>query len=439
MNIKPVSRLLLCGSFLVFLFACSESPTSDSADSVDDSDTEQQVDSEQSGAGPAITGADATHPDNKPAIQSNGELAPLPIEETGRVETLPESYPESWMMVDEASFFNMFGGKVIVLDVAEKKQAKRIKGLVPKNLLGNFTQSKTRGEIYILETFHQRGGRGPREDVFVIYDKKTLSIKKEIVWPKPNRMQSLPERYSMALSGDEKLLYAANFDPAASFNVINLDTQEIVAEVSTPGCVMTFPIGNRGVASLCNNGAILSTKLNNDGSLASQSRSDPFFDTDDTPIFEHAVYINGIAHFPSFTGLLHSFDMRGEAAEYLGSWDMVSDADKAGNWRPSGLALNDFDDSGLMYTIFQPDGHEGSQTHGGTQVWVFDVEKKQRVRVIETPNWAISIAVSRGDSPLLVVTNGGLSLDVFNAVDGSFIQNVADFGNSTPLMVHKSY
>ena len=142
---------------------------------------------------------------------------------------------------------------------------------------------KTRGEFYVLETFHSRGGRGPREDVLAIYDKKTLSISKEIDWPKPNRMQALPERYSMSLSGDEALLYAANFDPAASFNVIDLDTRKIVTEIATPGCVMTFPVGNRGVASLCNNGSILSTVLNEDGTLARQTRGEPFFDTNDTP------------------------------------------------------------------------------------------------------------------------------------------------------------
>jgi len=440
MKFEPVIRLI-AGIYIVALtVGCSESSQpNDQTKVATKSTTVATSEPANTKSGPEITGADAPHPKEKPVVEANGELPPLPIEETGRVATLPASYPESWMMVDEASFFSMFGGKVIVLDVAETNQAKRIKGLVPKNLLGNFTQSRTRNEFYVLETFHARGGRGPREDVLAIYDKKTLSITKEIVWPKPNRMQALPERYAMALSGDEKLLYAANFDPAASFNVIDLDSREIVAEIATPGCVMTFPVGNRGVASLCNNGSILSTKLHADGTLADQTRNQPFFNTDDSPIFEHAVYIDGIAYFPSFKGLLHGFDMKGEEAKYLGHWDMVSEQDKKGNWRPSGLGLNDFDDNGLMYTIFQPDGHEGSQTHGGTQVWVYDVAKKERVRVIETPNWAISIAVTRGDNPLLVVTNGELTLDVFNAQDGNFIQTVSDFGNVTPLLVHKSY
>ena len=444
---KMVMQLMVGFFAAVIMTACSESDSQSNIDAnVGSGSTNDIVTAEAENKaaiavsnGPEITGADAAHPDEKPVVKANGELPPLPIEETGRVATLPESYPETWVMIDEASFFSMFGGKVIVLDVAETKQPKRIKGLVPKNLLGNFAQSKTRGEFYVLETFHSRGGRGPREDVLAIYDKKTLSITKEIDWPKPNRMQALPERYAMALSGDEKLLYAANFDPAASFNVIDLDSREIVAEIATPGCVMTFPAGNRGIASLCSNGSILSTTLNADGTLAKQTRSEPFFDTDTTPIFEHAVYIDGVAYFPSFKGLLHSFDMKGDEPKYLGAWDMLSEEDKKGNWRPSGLGLNDFDDNGLMYTIFQPDGHEGSQTHGGTQVWVYDVAKKERVRVIDTPGWAISIAVTRGDDPLLVVTNGELALDVFNAKDGNLIQTVSDFGNVTPLLVHKSY
>jgi methylamine dehydrogenase heavy chain len=404
MKLEPNRHLFLATCFMALLVGCSDSSQPLSSDDKDDAEQAAPAvaqagtspaaspDTPALGEGPAITGADAPHPDDKPAIIADGELPPLPIEETGRVATLPMSYPESWVMVDEASFFNMFGGKVIVLDVAETKHSKRIKGLVHKNLLGNF-----------------------------------------------NRMQALPERYAMALSSDEKLLYAANFDPAASFNVVDLDSQKVVAEIGTPGCVLTYPLGKRSVASLCSNGAIMTSNLKDDGTLDKQSRSEPFFDTNDTPIFEHAVFVDGIAHFPSFKGLLHSFDMTGEDAKYLGSWDMLSEQDKKGKWRPSGLGLNDFDDAGLMYTIFQPDGHEGTQTHGGTQVWVFDLKTKQRVRVIETPNWAISIAVTRGAKPLLVVTNGELNLDVFNAQDGSLIQTVSDFGNVTPLLVHKSY
>ncbi len=389
-------------------------------------------------AGPAITGADQVNHKEKDIVP-DPSLPPLPIEKQGIVETLPEDYPDSWVLVNELSFSSMFGGRVIIIDAAEPRHAKRIKGMVDKSLIGNFTQSRTRNELYIIETFHERGSRGKRTDVLSIYNKSTLKIEKEIIWPQPNRIMALPERYSMSLSADEKFMYVSNFSPAASFTVVDLDKREIVTEISTPGCVLTYPVGRRGVASICSNGALMNTVVNDDGSVASRQMLEPFFDTVKTPVFEHPIYVGSKMYFPSFHGLLHVFDVSTDVIKYEGRWDMLNPEDKAGNWRPSGLVLNDVDESGLMYTIFQPDGHEGSQTHGGPQVWVFDLKARKRVRVIDVPNWAISIGVTGGESPLLVAANGEMNLDVFNAHTGEFIQTLSDFGNVTPLDIVKAY
>ncbi len=136
---------------------------------------------------------------------------------------------------------------------------------------------------------------------------------------------------------------------------------------------------------------------------------------------------------------MHNVDMSGEKAVYKGSWPMLTEAEKAANRRPAGLVLTDKDDQGRMYVIVQEDGKEGTQQHGGNEVWVYDPAAKKRVKIIETPNWAVSIAVSRGDDPMLIVTNAEMNLDIFNAQSGEHIQTVGDFGNTTPLMVHKSY
>ena len=366
-------------------------------------------------------------------------LPPLPIESTGRVVTLPDEYPESWMFVDEASFSSMFGGKMILLDIAETKPAKRIKGIADKNLLGNFTQATTRSEFYIMETFHERGSRGPRTDVLAIYDKRTLSIIKELVWKDTTRLMALPERYSMSVSGDERFLFVSNFSPATSFTVVDLNTHEIVETIGTPGCVMTYPTGDRSVSSLCSNGGMLTTVLDENGRKKAQHRMAPFFDTDDTPIFERPAIIDRIAYFPSFQGEVHVIDLSGEVANYVESWSLVSEAEHKEHWRPSGLALNDKSEQGLFYIIMNPGGHEGSQTHGGNHIWVFDMQQKKRVGTIDVPNYAISIAVSRGNEPKLVVSNGDLNLDILDAKDGTLIQTIADFGNVTPLLVHKAY
>ncbi|MBV1907724.1 MAG: hypothetical protein KUG78_00290 [Kangiellaceae bacterium] len=366
-------------------------------------------------------------------------LTPLPIEEIGRVEILPQDFPESWMFIDEASFMSMFGGKMILLDVAETKHSKRIKATADKNLLGNFVQAKTRNEFYIMESFHERGARGPRTDVLTIYDKTTVAPIKEIVWKDTNRLTALPERYSMALSADEKFLYVANFNPAASFTVVDLNKHEIVETIGTPGCVLTYPTGQRSVSSLCSNGGMLTTTLNNNGNKKTQVRMPPFFDTDKTPIYERPAIINNIAYFPSFEGDVHVIDYSGEQAKYVEKWSLTSAKERSTNWRPGGLALIDKDEQGLFYIIMNPDGKEGTQTHGGPEVWIFDPIKKKKLRTVKIEKWAVSLAVTRGEKPLLVVTNGEMNLDIFNPRDGQLIQTIGDFGNVTPLLVHKAY
>lgn len=395
------------------------------------------------GCAPEAEQADTSHADHAaPAVEivADPSLPPLPIETIGTVETLPERYPESWVLVDEVSFFKMSAGKIIVLDLLEEKPARRIKGMMDKSLIGNFVQHPTRNEQYIMESFHERGSRGKKFDVLAIYDKTGLNLIKEIFWEETgtDRLQALPERYSMAVSGDGKLLFVANFNPAASFTVVDLDSHKILSTIATPGCVLTYPTGPRSVSSLCSNGSMLTTVVGSDGQLQSRQRIAPFFDTDTTPIFERPAIIDGIAYFPSFTGTMHVVDMSGEVAQYRGSWPMLSEAEAAANHRPSGLSFTDYDDQGHFYTIMQADGAEGTQSHGGHQVWVYDPVAQRKVREIDLPNWGISLAVTRGDKPLLVVTNGELQLDVFDATSGELIQTIGDFGSDTPLLIHKA-
>ena len=371
----------------------------------------------------------------------NERLPPLPIEPIGQVATLAADFPESWMYVDEISFANMFGGKIILMDVAETRPAKRIKAMADKALIGNFTQARSRNEFYIMETFHERGARGKRTDVLAIYDKTTFNIVKELLWDETGtvRVQALPERYSMTLTADERFLLVSNFSPAASFTVVDLDTREIVTTIGTPGCVLTYPTGKNGVSSLCNNGGLLSTVLDNNGYMQAQYQIAPFFDTDKTPIYERPAIVDGIAYFPSFAGLVHAIDLRGDAAAHLETWSLVSAQERRQNWRPSGLALIDTDEQGLVYLLMNPGGHDGSQTHGSEHVWVFDMAAKQRLRAIDLPSFGISLALSRGARPKLVVTNGDMNLDVLDARSGAFMQTISDFGNTTPLLLNKAY
>lgn len=368
----------------------------------------------------------------------NPDLPPLPIETTGKVAVLPEKYPSDWVLVDDSNFFSMLAGKMIVLDVVEPNPAKRIKGIMDKSMIGNFGQSALRNEFYIIESFHERGSRGKKTEFLVFYDKTTLSPVKELLWP-TDRLTAISENYAMTVSGNERFLFVANFTPAASFTVVDLDTREIIDTIATPGCVLTYPTGKQSVSSLCSNGGILTTVVGDDGKLKSQHRLSPFFDTDDSPIFERPVIIDGIAYFPGFQGEMHVVDMTGEVAVYLEQWSLVNASEQKENWRPSGIALNDADEQGRYYVIMQPNGAEGTQTHGGTEIWVYDMMNKKRLGKIPLPGWGISLAVTAGSNPKVVVTNAEMNLDVFYAEDGSFIHTISDFGNVTPLLIYKAY
>ena len=67
------------------------------------------------------------------------------------------------------------------------------------------------------------------------------------------------------------------------------------------------------------------------------------------------------------------------------------------------------------------------------------MKTKKRLKTIALPSWGVSLAATRGKNPMLVVTNGDLNLDIIDPKDGSLVQTIADFGNVTPLMVHKAH
>ncbi|MEM9531617.1 MAG: amine dehydrogenase large subunit [Pseudomonadota bacterium] len=359
-------------------------------------------------------------------------LAPEPL---GIIETLPAQYPENWFIVHDASFFHMSDGKVYILDVTAKTLGEQFKGMFNSSLIGNLAQSPARGEIYSTETFHTRGQRGDRIDLLTIWDSATLSPVGEVMLPKGKRFMGIPQRNAVTLINDGKWLAIANFSPATSATIVDLDSREILSEVGTPGCVMTYPTGPRGFSALCPDGRFFSTQLAEDGSVAQQERSEVFFDSDTTPIFDRAATIDGIAYFPSFAGLIHPVDLRGAVASVGEAWPMATGEEAAENWAPSGVAIIDKDDLGRFYLLMHSGAADGTHGGGGPEVWVFDPATKSRVQRIALQSWGLSIAVSRGSEPLLLVTNPeAMSLEVYDARSGEFQQTITGFGQETPLL-----
>lgn len=365
-----------------------------------------------------------------------GKTDPIQPEPMGLVETLPDRYPNNWLMVMDAAFFHMLSGKIMVLDTSGDTVGEQFKGMVNASFIASMTQSTERPEFYVAETFYSRGVRGERTDVITIYENKTLDVAAEIILPGGKRASMMPERYGLTLIDQDRYLLVFNFTPAQSVTVVDLIERKVVSEVQIAGCVLAYPMGQRGFTSICSNGGFLSTTLNEDGSLKDQTRLDSVFDTDDSPIFERPGIVNSIAYFPTFTGKVQPVDLSGDVAKPLEVWSLVNDEEEKANWRPGGIALTAVDSNGHLYVLMHPNGGVGTQNNGGSEVWVFDVQKKARTQRIPLQGWGLSIEVTRGDEPLLIVTNGEFGLDVHNAKDGAYIKTITDFGQETPFLVH---
>jgi methylamine dehydrogenase heavy chain len=364
---------------------------------------------------------------------------PLPIEKTGIVEKLPATYPESWFLVHEASFFAMGDGKVYVMDTEGNTIPEQVKGTFNVAYMGNIAQSAKRSELYAAETFHTRGTRGDRFDVITIWDQATLDVLAEVMLPKPERFMGMPQRYTMLVLNDDNWLALTNFGPATSVTLVDLNTREIINQIPTPGCVFTYPTGKRGFSSLCADGRFMSTELDAKGQVINQVRTEAFFSSDDSPIYDHAALVGDTLYFPSIAGLMYPVDVSGTVAKVGKPWPLVPEAERAENWAPGGLGLFDKDDQGRLYIIMHPDAKDGSYQGGGPEVWVFDSKKKERIKRIALKAWGLSLGVSRGDKPRLMVVNPtDMSLEMYDPETGEFIKTISGFGEMTPLSVRGS-
>lgn len=362
--------------------------------------------------------------------------AEIKPEEIGRINSLPVPYPEDWIIAHDASFFHMLEGKMIVLDTGADNIGTQYKGMFNNSFIGQFVSGHKRPEMYVGETFYSRGNRGVRTDVLTIYDKATLTPIHEIVLPDGKLMKSMPEKQSIALLDDERFLVISNFTPGSSVSVIDLEQRTLVGEVQTPGCALIYPTGKRGFSSLCSNGAMSSVQLDAKGQVAEQFRTEVFFDTDQQTLFEKSAIINGIAYFPGLAGQMQPIDLRKDKPKVLKKWSLISDEEREQGWRPGGWQLLDNDDQGRLYILMNPESYNGSHKDGGPEVWVFDVKKEKRIDRIKLNSWGISVALTSGKNPRLIVTNPEMNLEVYEAKSGKYLRTLSGFGQETPFVVY---
>ena len=198
------------------------------------------------------------------------------------VESLPATYPDTWIFAHDLNFNSLLDGKILIVDVAA--ETRNFKGMIGAGMMGQFQPSRLHSELYTGQTFLSRRTYGERTDALIIFDKSTLQPVDEIVLP-AKRQQVVTQPNSFQLTADERIGLVMNFTPASSVTIVDIPARTVLGEIPLPGCNFIFPTGERGFSTICADGTMVTHVLNSDGSVASSARTDPFIDIDADPIF----------------------------------------------------------------------------------------------------------------------------------------------------------
>jgi methylamine dehydrogenase heavy chain len=340
--------------------------------------------------------------------------APLPAETIPKIETLPQKYPTSW------AFLNYAGDRIELRNVGN--DSREVRGELQAHDSATMLISDQRPELYVIDTVWSRGARGARTDFITIYDKQTLNVAGEIVLPGGKRALITAMEGLTAFTDEQRMELVFNFTPASSVTVVDLVNRKVLAEVEIPGCSLVYPTGSRGFSTLCASGTLLSVKLDAAGAVAGRAESKAFNPLDTDPLFTQSTLVGGIRYFPSLHGRIQPLDMRSDEVKILPDWPLLTPAEAAASWRPSGWQLAASDESKFLYVLMQPDAHEGSHKDPATEVWVYNVATKSRVKRLRLARPGSSIALTHGPEPQLLV-QAGERLDVYD-LQGALVRSM---------------
>jgi methylamine dehydrogenase heavy chain len=294
---------------------------------------------------------------------------------------------------------------------------------------------RARGLLYSPESYFSRGTRGTRTDVVTIYDATRLAPVAEIEIP-PKRASLMPMPGAQALTDDDRFLLIYNYTPAQSLTVVDTRSRKFAGEIETAGCALVYPTGPRTFFSICGDGALLVTRLTDEGRVARSDRTAVFIDVLNDPFSEKGVRRGDTWLFASFEGVLHPLRSTPTAVQADPAWPLFTPQELAQHWRTGGLQhLAVHGGSGRLFAIVHQGGPE---THKdlGEQIWVYDLASRRRVQTITTRNKVGSIQVSQDAQPLLfacALENN--RLDIYDATSGRYLRSVDPLGLTPSVLV----
>jgi methylamine dehydrogenase heavy chain len=364
------------------------------------------------------------------AAQSAEFPTPLASDPTLKVETLPAKYPSGW------AFLNYAGDRIELRNVGS--DSREVKGQLQARDSSTLLIADKRPEIYVADTVWSRGVRGTRTDFITIYDSQTWNPVGEIVLPGGKRALITAMEGMFAFTDDQRMALVFDFTPASSVTVVDLVKRKPLGDIEIPGCSLVYPSGSRGFSTLCSSGTLLTVRLDANGAVAGRSESKVFNPLDTDPLFTASATVGGVRYFPSLHGRVQPIDMRNDDVQVLPDWPLVTAAERAADWRPSGWQVVTGDGQKLLYVVMQPGAHEGTHKDPGTEVWVYNVAAKARVKRLRLVRPGSSIALTHGTEPLLLV-QAGERLDVYDPQGGGLVRSMDLPGFHTRMQIEPAH
>lgn len=278
----------------------------------------------------------------------------------------------------------------------------------------SFEIDRARQQIYAPESYYSRGVHGDRTDVVTIYDFENLSPVAEIEIPK--KIAVLKFRRHVGMLGDNRHFLVFNMTPAQSVTVVDVESREFVGEISTPGCAMIMPVGERDFLMICADGTLQLIQLDEDGAEANRERSREFFEVLEDPVFDRPFETADGWLLMSHGGKAFHVSVDDDDIELGQEWSLLGDEEDDQAWRPGGGEFGTIHKAtGLLYVLMHEPEEDYTHHEPGTEIWVIDIKAKRRLERIELETPAYSLYVTQSDEPRLVVSDEEGGLHIYDA------------------------
>lgn len=325
----------------------------------------------------------------------------LPVE-TLTIEPLAAADPYRIYLTDPV-MPHLVDGRVHVIDGSRM----RYLGLTGAGFSASTVLSRDRKELYVATTYHSRVQRGTRTDVVEVYGTDDLAFRHEIEIP-AKHAQGLQIKALLQTTSDNRFLLVQNATPATSVTVVDLQQRKAVGEIANPGCwgVLPWRAPATRFSTVCGDGTLMTFDLDATGANATSARSAKFFDPDVDPVFMHFEMLDDRATFISYAGKVHGVELAGAEPRFEQPWSLLDAASAKRGWRPGGYQFFAVEPRrGRLFVAMHEGAAEGSHKNPAKEVWVFDLNRKQRVARMPG-HAAISMTVARTETPRLFLLSG---------------------------------